>query len=617
MAIQEVRSARGILRLLALAGATLALAAAAAAADPVAPPVAADNASSEANARAEGAAHESILPDVVGPADAARYREIFDLQEDGHWAKADKLIAKLEDPILLGHVLAQRYLHPTKYRSSYGELKAWMAKYADHPEAPRLYKIALSRKPAREKAPAPPASERASAPEPQAAQRRGVTHAQYRTATQLKARIRAALRRGVVSEAFRLAEGPEARRLIGTIEYDAVRFQVAQGYFNVGDDKTAIALAKPAALRSGAKLPETHWLLGLAHWRQGRLGDAARHFESAATAAGKNTPWMASAAAFWAARAHLLDRRPERVNRWLDAAADHPRTFYGLLAGHILDRQMPFRWAEPAVEQEALQRLATVPAGKRALALVQVGEEQRAERELRRLVPVADGELAKGALALAVHAGMPALAMRLDRQLFPNGGGWDSAAYPVPNWEPEDGFRVDPALIYALIRQESAFNPQAKSWAGASGLMQLMPRTASFVARDRAYHRGAKRRHLFEPELNLTLGQRYLEMLIKDANIQGDLFFIVAAWNGGPGNLDKWWRRTNHMNDPLFFIESIPSRETRIFVERVLANLWIYRHRFDDSSPSLAAIAAGGWPTYTPAGDAATMVAEHGKHESR
>lgn len=608
MAIPKVISTRGLLQAVAFAGATAMLVA----------PAAAEPAVRAATATPEAAApSESILPNALSAADAERYREIFDLQEDGHWAKADKIVAKIQDPILLGHALAQRYLHATKYRASYNDLKTWMAKYADHPEATRIYKLALSRKPARQPAPAQPIVERMPPPEPQAGSGRSVTHAQYRTATQLKARIRSALKRGVVNEAFKLAEGPDARRLIGTIEYDEIRLQVAQGYFNIGDDKTAIALAKPAALRSGAKLPEAHWLLGLAHWRQGNLAEAARHFENAAVAAGKKSPWVAAAGAFWAARAHLLDRRPERVNRWLDAAAEHPRTFYGLLAGHILDRPMPFRWSEPAMEREVLQKLATVPAGKRALALVQIGEERRAETELRRLVPGADGDLAKGVLALAVHAGMPALAMRLDRHLFPKGDGWDSAAYPVPSWEPEDGFRVDPALIYALIRQESAFNPQAKSWAGASGLMQLMPRTASFVARDRAYHRGAKRRHLFEPELNLTLGQRYLEMLIKDANIQGDLFFIVAAWNGGPGNLDKWWRRTNHMNDPLFFIESIPSRETRIFVERVLANLWIYRHRFDESSTSLAAIAAGEWPTYTPAGDAATMMAEHDKPKAR
>ena len=85
------------------------------------------------------------IPLPLGPDDVERYRSIFDLQEQGRWKKADKLIGELNDPILLGHVKAQRFLHPTKYRSRYKELKAWMQDYADLPDATRLYKLALRR----------------------------------------------------------------------------------------------------------------------------------------------------------------------------------------------------------------------------------------------------------------------------------------------------------------------------------------------------------------------------------------------------------------------------------------------------------------------------------------
>ncbi|MBM3566729.1 MAG: lytic transglycosylase domain-containing protein, partial [Alphaproteobacteria bacterium] len=363
----------------------------------------------------------------------------------------------------------------------------------------------------------------------------------------------------------------------------------------------AVLHAQAAAERSGRHLPEASWLAGLASWRLSRTADAARHFETAARNA-DGSPWLASGAAFWAARAHLVGRSPEKVAPWLEEAAKHQRTFYGLLARSLLGQPLEFNWAPPALERRAIEQLATSEPGRRAVALVQVGEDSRAEKELRRFAGAADKTLARGILALAVHADMPALALRLDRQLSPGGGSYDSAAYPLPSWEPEDGFRVDPALIYALIRQESAFNPNAQSRVGASGLMQLMPRTAGLVARDRAYHRGSKRKKLFTPELNLTLGQRYLESLIRDPNIQGDLFFIAAAWNGGPGNLAKWWRKADHQSDPLLFIESIPLRETREFVERVMANLWIYRHRMGQDSPSLAQLAAGEWPVYASQG---------------
>ncbi len=536
-----------------------------------------------------------ILPKILAPATVDLYTRIFELQEDGNWAEADRLIAKLDDKILLGHVLAQRYLH-ARWRASYKELKAWLDQYADHPGAERLYKLAKSRQPRGVAAPAAPQGAPPSpiAPDALALERREATPAQRRSADAVNAQVHAHVRKSAPQTAAKVLDGPDAKR-IGTLAFDNARVRVAQGFFNLGRDEETLAYAGPA-MRSLRHIPEAGWLAGLASWRLGRHADAARHF--AATAEVADNTWLASGAAFWAARAHLVAREPERVIYWLERAAAHPRTFYGLLAGQLLGQPMPFQWAEPDLERGLIARLAEVPAGRRAVALVQIGEDRRAERELRRLSATADDKLAHGILALAARADMPALSLRLDRQLFPKGGGWMSAAYPLPSWEPENGFRVDPALIYALIHQESAFNPEARSWAGASGLMQIMPRTASHVAQDKAYHRGAKRKKLFSPEVNLTLGQRYLETLIRDPGIAGDLFFIAAAWNGGPGNLAKWWRKADHRNDPLLFIESIPARETRIFVERVMANLWIYRHRLGQDSPSLAHLAAGNWPTY-------------------
>ena len=96
------------------------------------------------------------LPSLLNEADAARYRIVFELQMNGEWKDADKIIERIDDRALMGHVKAQRYLHPTKYRSRYRELKAWMADYADHPEARRIYKLALRRRPKNWKMPVPP-----------------------------------------------------------------------------------------------------------------------------------------------------------------------------------------------------------------------------------------------------------------------------------------------------------------------------------------------------------------------------------------------------------------------------------------------------------------------------
>jgi len=434
--------------------------------------------------------------------------------------------------------------------------------------------------------------------------------AQRRRVRDLKRTIRSRLRRGFTLAVKKLIQTKEVKRLFSDAEYDEAKARLGQGYFLAGRDDWALQWAGDAAARSGRYLPEAHWTAGLAAWRLKKFDVASAHFEAVANNADASS-WLQSAGAFWTARAYLVNQRPKKVNAYLKAAAAHPRTFYGLLATHMLGRDMNFRWAVPPLPDGIIRELSAMPRGQRAMALLQVGEDRRAERELRKLSISADARLAKGILALASRGNMPSLAVRLDTRLFPNGGGYDGAAYPLPAWTPDGGFRVDKALIYAVIRQESRFNPKAKSWAGARGLMQLMPRTASFVARDRGFHRhGNKRRTLFKPGVNLALGQKYIEILLADEKIKGDLFLMAAAWNGGPGNLNKWRRKTDYMNDPLFFIEGIPSRETRNFIEKVLSNLWVYRNRLGQPAPSLDAIAAGRWPVYTALGQEPAEVAE-------
>jgi soluble lytic murein transglycosylase len=558
------------------------------------------------------------LPTVLSASDTALYTQIFSLQESGQWRKADSLIKQLGNPILLGHVLAQRYLHPTKYRSKYKELKEWLALYNDHPEAARLYKLALRRKPSNWKRPKAPARIAPRTTDVKKVAARSIripgkrlSRANRRKVNGYKSQVRRALRRGYTLVAKRVIQSKQAQKLLSTAEFDELRAKLGQAYFSAGRDKWALNWAGAAAKRSGKFIPQAHWTTGLAHWRLGNRDAAAEHFAKAAELS-QQDDWFHAGAAFWAARAFLVTRQPERVNHFLLMAAEHRRTFYGQLAGRVLGHKDQFSWDIPTYGRDSLAHLSTLPAGQRSMALLQTGQVHRAETELKRLALGADPALANGILAIAAFGNMASLAVKLDYQLYPNGGGFDGAAYPIPNWEPSKGFSVDRALIYALIHQESKFNPKAKSWAGARGLMQLMPGTASFVARDRAY-RGSKRSRLFKPEHNIDLGQRYIEILLKDKKINGDLFLLAAAWNGGPGNLNKWRRKNSYKNDPLFFIESIPSRETRIFIERVLANLWIYRDRLSQPTPSLDAIAKGDWPVYMALGQQTEEVAEiHG-----
>lgn len=539
---------------------------------------------------------------VLGRDDAALYRRIMDVQKKGDWKVADRLIAEVKDPVLMGHVMAQRYLHPTGYRSRYKELKAWLAKYNDLPEAGRLYKIALHRRPANWRLPKAPVngylggSGDAATVTVKPRNRKRLSRAQRRHVRTYKRRIKSWLRKGWTKSAKSLIRSKQVRRLFTDADMDWAKARLAFAYFVDGRDQWALKWAGEAAARSGARTPEAHWTAGLAAWRLQKFDVAAGHFETLAGQPGLS-PWFTSAAAFWAARANLVGGRPEKVNALLLKALAAPRTFYGLLAGRILGEPANFRWAAPPLSASQLQSLTKKPAVRRAVALIQIGERRLAERDLRGLAARSNIKQATVILAFAARADMPALSVRLNDRIFPSGGGYDAAAFPIPGWRPKGGFSVDRALIYALARQESGFNPNAKSGAGARGLLQLMPGTASFVAGDRRF-RGAKRRTLFKPEVNLTLGQKYIEFLLKDKKVGGDLFLLAAAWNGGPGNLNKWRRRVDDLGDPLFFIESLPSRETRVFIERVMANLWIYRFRLEQKAPSLDLLAAGDWPVY-------------------
>ncbi|MDH3335541.1 MAG: lytic transglycosylase domain-containing protein, partial [Rhodospirillaceae bacterium] len=434
-----------------------------------------------------------------------------------------------------------------------------------------------------------------------------LSRAQRREVWRLKIRIRDRLRRGHTKSVKQMLDDKNLRHLFSDYNMDWSYARLAKGYFMDGRDEWAVQWAEKATKRSGKYLPEAHWTAGLALWRLGQYVRAAEHFEQASIL--DRSPWTHSASAFWAARAYMVARKPEKVTPLLLRAAEHERTFYGMLAGRLMGREISFNWEIPPLAGDETRKLKGNKGGRRALALLQLGEDALAERELRKVATLVSKDEAEDILAIAANAGMAELAMRLDAMLYPDGGGLDGAVYPVPVWQPEGGFKVDRALIYALVRQESRFNPNAKSGVGARGLMQLMPGTAGFVARDKRY-RWSKKSELFDPEHNLALGQRYIQILLNDKKISGDLFLMAAAWNGGPGNLNKWRRRGDDLDDALFFIESLPSRETRIFIERVLTNLWVYRNRLGQPAPSLDAVARGEWPKYQELGQRPLVVAD-------
>ncbi len=542
---------------------------------------------------------------------AVLYRKIFTWQAGGHWDKANELLGLLSDYRLRGHVLYQRYMHPTAYTASFDELLGWMDIYADHPDADKVYNLALARMPddfkGRIRKPVQHngggfsgylaiANDRDKpyrSPRTRSNDQRNEIIALART-------IRSDLSKGAPTRAYKRLLEDERGKLLDGVEYDRLRALIARSYMLEGKMDEALDMARASALRSAGKAPQAGWVAGLVMWRKHNYAQAARYFEIVAGSS-YASPWTVAAGAYWASRSHMRAGRVKAASPWLRKAAAHPRTFYGLIATRALGWDYDFNWEIPPFTDFYRNELSSHPAAQRAMALVAAGQYHLAEAELKNLPVARDSELRNALLSYAEHTGLPAFSMRLAEAVpNPEGGFYDAALYPLAPWIPQGGYKVDKALIHALIRQESRFNPDAENrGSGATGLMQLMPTTASYVARTKDFRSATGRHILKDPQVNLDIGQRYVEELLYQDHIGTELFSLLIAYNAGPGNLRKWKRELSFMqNDPLLFIESIPMGETREFVERVMSNYWIYRLRLGQKTPSLDAVVEGGWARY-------------------
>jgi soluble lytic murein transglycosylase len=508
--------------------------------------------------------------------EADRYRRLFELQDATDWVAADKLIAQVTDMRLMGHVEYQRLMHPS-HKATYNELRGWLERYADHAGADKVYQLALKRMARGDRKPPAPTRDGTAMP--------SGPNGAYASDRGLEVTVPGRARRDrSTNDSAEVAgwedNGPVLPAATVTIPTSATVSPPARR-----------EPEPPSSVRSG------NWTVGMAAWKAGQNDKAAKAFQVLAQSESAS-PWDRAAGAYWAARSHQGAGRPAEATKWLEQAAQHSRTFYGLIAWQALGKADESDIHAPVLTRRHRRILAEVPAGRRAIALVQAGRRDIAEQELRRIDPRGDDMLEQAVVALADLGRMPALAMRLGSVLSSaDGAAYDSALYPLPPWEPKGGFTVDRALLFALMRQESRFDPTARSGAGARGLMQLMPSTATYVA-DKLTTDIGRKPDLYEPETNVTLGQHYVRYLLDQKGIENDLILTIAAYNAGPGNIESWRKRLSGVKDPVLFIESLPVGETRNFAKQVLTNYWIYQRRLGQPLPSLQAIAEGRWPVY-------------------
>lgn len=367
--------------------------------------------------------------------------------------------------------------------------------------------------------------------------------------------------------------------------------RVAWGYYIENDDGNARRVAEIGSTGTGEWAPQADWVRGLASWRLGEYADAAQAFDRVGRLAANEE--TRAAGLFWSARASVAARRPEEAQPRLQTAAQYGETFYGILAQEQLGiaRRVPTRQTVAAIKTNSAD-----PNVRIAAALAGFGEVALADDVLRHAAKIGGDEERADLLAMARGLSLPSTQLYL-AHYGPSGTSADPFdRYPAPKWAPQDGWRVDPSLVFAHTLQESRFQANAVSPADARGLMQVRPGTASDLARARgAYFSAAD---LNRPEVNLEYGQSYLEQLRDMSQTEGLLPKVIAAFNAGPAPVGRWKYEVRDQGDPLLFIESIPYWETRAYVGIILRNYWVYQQMAGSEASSLEGLSQNAWPRF-------------------
>ena len=542
---------------------------------------------------------------ILSDHDTKHYLQIFNLQENCQWKKADRHILLLNNKILMGHVLSQRYLHPRCYKSQFIELTYWLKKYNDLPQAKRIYKLAVKRMTQGYKSPNKPIKPIGIKKDDLSSQtikysyksKRKLSKNQKLEKRKLLNAIKSRVNRGWPTGAVQLLKQRDVNILLDQIEIDQQKELIAKGYFLANKNELAIKFSSEALKHSPFYVPYAGWTAGLSAWRMKRYELAAKFFSNFSISL-KHDVWHQASGAFWAARSYTMLNEYSNINFWLSRAAKNPNSFYGLLASDILGIENPIDWKQPPTFSSNDVNIFSLRSGKRIQALIQIGLPIQLEDEIIYINSVLNKNVAMSSLNVAQYFNLAQTQLKIVNTMEKYGINLPiKYFYPTPIWKPKNGFTLEPELIYAFMHQESLFNENAKSHKGAMGLMQIMPSTAKFISKNKEVKRN-NANILKIPSINLEVGQEYISYLLNLNSVENNLIYLTAAYNGGPGNLQKWQQSINYLEDPLFFMESIPSRETRWFIEKVLTKYWLYQNKAGLKSPSLRLLASGKNPIY-------------------
>jgi soluble lytic murein transglycosylase-like protein len=533
---------------------------------------------------AQQPAPRPILPAIVVPKD---WRGVFDAIDAGDWGSASAGIAALPPGILTPVAKAELF---TAKDSPPVDLASLQALIVEAPELPQANQLALM------------AIKRGAATPPLVVPERptvvlGFAPVRYRArpvqgepaADALRAQIDALVK---VDD----AAGAETALLVAAPQLSVeARAEAGQRtafvYYVLGRDSDARRVAD--TWRQGATgewASQAAWVSGLASWRLNDFNAASIAFQQAASLAQQRE--LRAGAYYWAARSEQASGRPQSVERFMLAAAASPESFYGLIARETLGMETrlsadPLVAGDPSIDQ--------VPNARRAIELARIGEPSLAEEMLRHQARIGNPGEHHALIQLAKKLDLPAAQLWLANHGQPGARSDPTDRYPNPRWAPLNGWRVDPALAFGHIVQESAFRRTAVSPADAVGLMQVRPGTAQDLARAR--NMPFTRASLTDPRFNLEYGQSFIETMRRSSGTAGQLPRVIASYNAGPLPVARW-AGINDKGDPLLWIESIPYWETRYYVPAVMRNMWVYQGLNREDTSTLMDMAQHRWPAF-------------------
>ncbi len=418
------------------------------------------------------------------------------------------------------------------------------------------------------------------------AQLDAVPPAARRDAGYIFARVQWLRRQDKIADAGALIETAprDPGQLANLDEWWIERRLVARKLLDIGDARTAYAVARDAVPPSKSNYRAEHAFT--AGWIALRFlhepGLAAQHF--ARIAEGNANPISIARAGYWLGRAAEAANRPQEARARYELAARYTTAYYGQLARARLGHGEIAFAAPPSLSADRRQNLHMLEVVRAVELLYAVDERDLVAPFVADLADKSTDQPALALLAdIAQRNGDARSALLIGKIALGRGFPFDQYAFPMgglPRYSaiaPE----VEPAVVYSIARQESAFNPRTVSSAKAMGLMQVTPEAGRYIAKKFGVSFD-QHRLLHDNVYNVQMGAAELADDIE--RYRGSYILAFAGYNAGPGRVKEWVERYGDPRDPrvdpVDWVERIPFSETRNYVQRILENLQVYRVRF-------------------------------------